>query len=503
MSFLEYPPRAQVLEHLKAGWAVPLAWRLPERVSVPVLFSSFVERAYPFLLDSARCHPITGRTSFLGCDPRWVIRAKGSRCWVGSPGHLSPSAHAPLETLRQMVAIPSTIPVEGLPPFVGGAVGIFGYDVGRWFERLPAMAQDDLHLPDLVVGLYETIVAVDHATEAAWVITRALPGPDVTQAYDEAVARLDTFTALLSREPETPISNLSLVPCPLSRFSSTHTCAEFEAMVRQAKAWIASGEIYQANLSQRLSAVYHGDPWTLYQRLRAVNPSPFAGYFDAGEAQLVCGSPERLVRFQGGIVETRPIAGTRSRTGQDRQDRKLLAELIAHPKERAEHLMLVDLERNDLGRVCRYGSVEVTELMALEAYSHVFHIVSNIRGELADGLDGFDVIRAMFPGGTITGCPKIRAIELIDRLEPVRRQWYTGSLGYLSFSGAVDLNLVIRSAIVTGGRVHVQVGAGIVADSDPTREYEETWHKAQALLVALHGAAEPQPYEMDHAVAVG
>jgi anthranilate/para-aminobenzoate synthase component I len=253
-------------------------------------------------------------------------------------------------------------------------------------------------------------------------------------------------------------------------------------MVRRAKGFIADGEVYQANLSQRLSLRLSEEPWALYRQLTETNPSPFAAFADFGFLQIVSASPERLLRVSGGIAETRPIAGTRPRGGSAEETARLRRELILNEKERAEHLMLVDLERNDLGRVCRYGSVRVDDLMALEEYSHVIHIVSNVRGEPRPGTSLQDLLGAIFPGGTISGCPKIRCLQIIDALEPVRRQLYTGALGYVSFSGEMDFNLLIRTAFVHQGWVHVQAGAGIVADSDPGREYEETLHKAQALL---------------------
>jgi anthranilate/para-aminobenzoate synthase component I len=256
-------------------------------------------------------------------------------------------------------------------------------------------------------------------------------------------------------------------------------------MVRAAKSYIAAGDIYQANLSQQFSAPLREEPWVLYRRLMEINPSPFAAYADFGPFQIISASPERLLLVQGDLAETRPIAGTRPRGRTAVETARLREELILNEKERAEHLMLVDLERNDLGRVCRYDTVKVDDLMGLEEYSHVIHIVSNVRGRLRRGTRFRDLLAALFPGGTISGCPKIRCLEVIDELEPVRRHFYTGSLGYLSYTGDMDLNILIRTAVAAGGQVHVQAGAGIVADSDPGREYEETLHKAQALLETL------------------
>ena len=474
MAPLDPPTRAFAVSWLRQGRSVPLARRVDLSAEPASLCERLLDGAYPFLLESARRHPITGRWSFLGCDPTQVIRA-------------SADDPQPLEDLRTLLAHAPMVTVEGLPPFVGGAVGVFGYDLGHRFERLPRQATDDLHLPDLCVGLYDTIVAMDHVEPAVWLVTRMAPDGDPDRAYDAAAARLDALEGRLTKSTG---DGLLRGQSPTTHVSPPEVIAEmsqpaFERMVREAQRWIADGEIYQANLSQRLRVPLTDSPWGLYRRLRAVNPSPFAAYFDAGDVQLVSASPERLVRRAGDVVETRPIAGTRPRTGDPADDRRLLDELIAHPKERAEHLMLVDLERSDLGRVCDYGSVAVTDLMTLEQYSHVSHIVSNIRGRVSPGRDWLDVLAAVFPGGTITGCPKVRAIECIDALEPVRRQWYTGSIGYISFTGAMDLNLIIRSAVVHRGQVYVQVGAGIVADSDPAREYDETLQKAQALLVAL------------------
>ena len=278
-----------------------------------------------------------------------------------------------------------------------------------------------------------------------------------------------------------------------SSIQATHSRDGFEKMVRQAKEFIADGEIYQANLSQRFSMPLKEGPWNLYQRLRAINPSPFAAFADFGFLQIISASPERFLRVQERRVETRPIAGTRPKGSTAVETARLRQELILNEKERAEHLMLVDLERNDLGRVCRYGSVRVDELMVLEEYSHVIHIVSNVRGTLRPKVRPVDLMAATFPGGTITGCPKIRSMEIIDRLEPVRRQLYTGSLGYISATGDVDLNLLIRTAFVVKDSVYVQAGAGIVADSDPGREYEETLHKAQALMDTVRANVEAAP----------
>jgi para-aminobenzoate synthetase component 1 len=344
----------------------------------------------------------------------------------------------------------------------------------------------------------DMVVAFDHILDKAWVIVNPgareqemgfrRPEPDQWgRIYDEAEVRLkacisklmvcgDKGDVLLSEKKKRGNCKLA----------SNMTKDQFESMVMQCKEYIAAGDIYQANLSQRLSAVLGGvDPIHLYKVLRNINPSPFSAYLDFGDLQLVSSSPERLVRLHEGIADTRPIAGTRRRGKDGSEMRALSAELLTNEKERAEHIMLLDLERNDLGRVCDYGTVRVDEMMAVEDYSHVIHIVSNIRGTLAPGRDAFDLVRAVFPGGTITGVPKVRCMEIIDELEPVARGPYTGSIGYIANTGDMDLNIIIRTFVVKNGTAHIQVGAGIVADSDPEREYIETLQKAEALKKAL------------------
>ena len=396
----------------------------------------------------------------------------------------------PLSVFQELLDSRPCVRVSGLPPFVGGAVGFLGFDVYRYIEPFSFQAQDDLKLPDLHFSFFDEAVVVDHLTDKLWIIVLAQPTGNPDRAYIQALARIEALFCRVTRSPEhfgTKRFNLQSTICNL-QFQSTHTRATFEAMVRKAKGFIADGEIYQANLSQRFTLPLTEEPWDLYRRLMEINPSPFSAYADFGDFQLVCASPERFLRVRDHVVETRPIAGTRPKGRSAVETARLRQELIFNEKERAEHLMLVDLERNDLGKVCRYGSVRVDELMMLEEYSHVIHIVSNVRGVLRPEVRPVDLIAAAFPGGTITGCPKIRCIQIIDSLEPVRRGLYTGSLGYVSYSGEMDLNLLIRTACVVGDSVYLQTGAGIVADSDPGKEFEETLHKAEALLQALSGS---------------
>jgi aminodeoxychorismate synthase component I len=375
----------------------------------------------------------------------------------------------------------------GFPPFYGGAIGYFGYDVARWFERLPAPPDDDLALPDAELAFFDLAAVVDHHKQELWLIfcpfgERFVKEPR-EQLYEEGAARLLALeTRLTGLLPDPPDSSPQVAPCIIPGMSE----ADYAQRVRRCLEYIAAGDIYQANLSHRFAVELGGhSPRSIYRRLREINPSPFAALLELPDVTLVSCSPERLVRLFGDEVETRPIAGTRPRGASADEDRLLVEDLLMSPKERAEHIMLVDLERNDLGRVCAYGSVRVDEFMAVERYSHVSHIVSNIRGRLAPGRDALDLLRAVFPGGTVTGVPKVRCMEIIDELEPVRRGPYTGSIGYLSAGGDLDLNIIIRTLVLAGERAYLHVGAGIVADSDPLREYQETLFKAEALLKAL------------------
>ncbi len=452
------------------------------------MFGRIATSAYAFLLDSVKEAGSTGRYSFIGSDPYLVFQSKGDRIQIHRGEETVAERGNPLAVLKALIQ-KFTLPKSGddLPPFFGGAVGYFGYDLVRFLEPIPALAADDLGCPDLVVMFVETVLAFDHHEETLQIIFT--PSPERVQntprkiLLEEGLHKIGRLEEIL-RAPVPAETRGAKFNSPITPESNL-TKDQYVEMIRRCKDYIAAGDIYQANLSQRLSVPFDHDPWPLYKTLREINPSPFSGFLKMNDLCLVSASPERLVRLQGGIVETRPIAGTRPRGRTPQEDEGMTLELLANEKERAEHLMLVDLERNDLGKICRYGSVEVNEFMVTEQYSHVIHIVSNVRGRLSPGRDCIDVIRAVFPGGTITGVPKVRCMQIIDELEPVSRGPYTGSFGYISFAGEMDLNIIIRTFIITGGRAYVQVGAGIVADSDPEREYQETLYKAQALITAL------------------
>ncbi len=495
------------LSRLGAGTLMPLA----AEVGIPGLtplstIEVLRQDGYPVLLESARFNEKTGRYSFVTADPYLIFKSRGDTVEMilpvtpaGKYGRRMTTKRKPLEKLREILNNYRTGRIPGLPPFTGGAVGFFSYDFVHQFEKLPRRAPVDLDIPEAYFIFVDLVVAFDHFLNKVWVIVN--PGarhqelgfrrPEPGQwsgLYDSAAERIsDTISRLEAATGSQKASAAGMQgegkEIPLVANLSR---SDFESMVRRCKEYIAAGDIYQANLSQRFSSpIGSADTLRLYRILRSVNPSPFAAYIDFGDLQLVSSSPERLIRLREGLADTRPIAGTRRRGGNRAEMGELAAELLANEKERAEHIMLLDLERNDLGKVCAYGTIEVDEMMVVEDYSHVIHIVSNVRGELLRGKDAFDLVRAVFPGGTITGVPKVRCMEIIDELEPVARGPYTGSIGYLSNAGDMDLNIIIRTFVVKDNTAYIQVGAGIVADSDPAREYFETLQKAEALKKAF------------------
>ena len=483
--------RRSFQELSRGGLRVPVALRIPLEADAQTVYRAARFQGLSVLLESARTHPVTGRYSILAGEPDFTLVARGGRAELHDRNGVRFLSQEPLDAFDRLMDGWKTARVPGMPPFVGGAVGYLGYDACRMLEPLPSHALNDLDLPDLAFLFCSQTLVLDHSEGQLWSVALSNP-QDHDRAYDEALARAE---ALLQRAVCSTLPEEESVPAAEGFPVSTHTRASFESMVRRAQAYIAAGDIYQANLSQRFDLPLTGTPWDLYRRLSRINPSPFSAFADFGFAQVVSASPARLLRVSGGEAETRPIAGTRPRGKTSVETARLRTELLLNEKERAEHLMLVDLERSDLGRVCRYGTVHVDDWMALEEYSHVIHIVSNVRGRLSPGIRRRDLLAAVFPGGTITGCPKIRCMEIIEELEPVRRQLYTGSLGYFSAAGDLDLNILIRTAVVHGNRAYVQAGAGIVADSDPGREYEETIHKARAML-ELFGSGEPERSEL-------
>jgi anthranilate synthase component I len=440
-----------------------------------------------FLLESVEGGEHLGRYSFAAFEPEKVLRSRAGRLFLQNGRSESSWASAnPLEDVRRLFRGLKAAEVKGLPRFVGGAVGYVNYDVVRSFEKLPGGAPDDLRVPDVFFFLTRDMFVFDHLAHRLKIVRCVPVGPGVSpaRAYREAERALRRLAGQIRLAPSSPrfVPPATAAPVPAGRTADRRS---FLAAVRKAKEYIAAGDIIQAVLSRRVSLKTRAHALDIYRALRFVNPSPYMYFLRDGDTHVIGTSPEMLVRLEGRAAETRPIAGTRPRGKTAAEDERLAKDLLGDVKERAEHLMLVDLGRNDLGRVCRPGTVRVPDFMAVERYSHVMHLVSSVTGELAPGRDAFDLFRACFPAGTVTGAPKIRAMEIIDELEKVRRGPYAGAVGYFSYSGNMDMAITIRTIVLKGARAHIQSGAGIVADSVPEREYEETRNKAAAMMAAV------------------
>ena len=445
---------------------------------------------YSFLLESVEGGETIGRYTFAGANPVEVFRARGRTGTLETGGKKTPFEGNPVEELRRLTKRYRAVRIPGMPPLTAGAIGYFAYDMVRLVENIPATGRDDLGLDDCVMMFYRGLVAFDHVQHQVWVIQNVFTeGPGSLRAkYDAAVREIRHIRQTL----EKPLpSEHSKRPKHSKRASgalhvkSNMTEAQFTGAVRKAKSYIRAGDAFQIVLSQRFEARTNADPFAIYRALRVVNPSPYLYCLRLGDVSVVGSSPEMLVKVQGRNANYRPLAGTRKRGRGEEEDRKLEAELLADPKERAEHVMLVDLGRNDLGRVCEYGSVKPERLMFVERYSHVMHLASSLRGQLRPEVDCFDALMACFPAGTLSGAPKVRAMEIIDELEPTRRGIYAGAILYLDFSGNLDSCIGLRTLVAKNGKAYVQAGAGIVADSVPEREYEESANKARALIKAL------------------
>ncbi|MAE69878.1 MAG: anthranilate synthase component I [Gemmatimonadetes bacterium] len=486
-----FPNLTGFLDRAKQHRHVAL-WRdLPADLETPVsAYLKLKKYGARFLLESVEGSEIIGRYSFIGVDEFETIAVRGRRVEIRSP-HAENRAlregETPLDVVEERLARLDVCPEEALPSFFGGAVGYFGYDLVRHIERLPNRPPDELGAPDLFVAISRTLVIFDHFRRSCRVVTIADTAEDPELAYRAALRRLDELCRTL-REG-LPAGAADVESTAIGEPTSSMDSDIYVAAVERIKEYIRDGDSFQVVLSRRVSIPSAVDPFALYRALRILTPSPYLFYLDFEELALVGASPEMLVKLDGRICTTRPIAGTRPRGDTPAADRRLARELLADPKERAEHVMLVDLGRNDLGRVSRFGTVRVTRMMEVEQFSHVMHIVSDVQGTAEKGRDAFDLLRAAFPAGTVSGSPKVRAMEIIDELETTSRGPYAGAIGYISFHGNIDTCIAIRTALVTGGIVHLQAGAGIVADSDPHSEFEETEAKLSAAMHALKLAA--------------
>ncbi len=471
------------------GTFVPVYKEIVADLLTPVsAFLKVAEHAhYSFLLESVEGGEHVGRYSFLGKDPFLIVRSRGGKTIVDRSGETTASDRPFIDVVRELMAGFHAPYVPGLPRFTGGAVGYLGYDAAAWFEPVTLQAGADVE-DEAGLMLFDTVLAFDHVRHRILIIANArITGDDDLESlYQFALAKI----GFVERELDRTLSKPTRPPSRPVEMTSNVPRERFEEMVRTAKEHIAAGDIYQVVLSQRFETAFEADAFTAYRALRHVNPSPYMYFLRLGERAIVGSSPEMLVRVEGKRIETHPIAGTRPRGADEAEDVRLGEELKASEKERAEHVMLVDLGRNDLGRVSTYGSVKVPTYMALERYSHVMHLVSIVEGELSDRQDRLDALVACFPAGTVSGAPKVRAMEIIAELENRRRGVYAGAVGYLDFAGNLDFCITIRTVIIEGGRAYVQAGAGIVADSDPAAEYQETRDKARAVIKALELAQE-------------
>lgn len=505
--------------------AIPHIREIDFHLTAERAFDALRESKMPFWLDSAMRHGSYGRWSYVGCDPFLTFLVQSNRVVVRGERNLDCPAERPFEMLRELLASYRIDRVVCPIPFTGGAVGFLGYDMGKYLETLPLRALDDLHLPDCVFGFYDVIVAFDHQEEKSWVVSTGFPETGRSQRENRAKERLGDMLSLLReaarrtgtyathedreaarRKSVRQVSSAGggLAPDGTSGVSSIEgglapdgtsngpqaptanfTPDQYLAAVERVRRYIIAGDVFEVNLSQRFSIPVAESPVDLYRRLRKINPAPFACYLGYDDFAIVSSSPERFLAKRGSLLESRPIKGTRKRGGTADEDRLLEHELLSSVKDCAENIMIVDLVRNDLGRVCDYGSVRVTGLAELERFPSVLHLTSTVQGRLRESHDLIDAIGAMFPGGSITGAPKIRSIEIIDELEPTRRGVYTGAIGWLGFNGDCDLNIAIRTMVVKDGVAHYQAGGAIVYDSNPENEYLETLHKARALTEAL------------------
>ncbi|HEY81679.1 MAG TPA: anthranilate synthase component I [Dehalococcoidia bacterium] len=469
-----YPTLDEVRKLKRYGNLVPVYYEMMADLETPVSAYLKIARGdYSFLLESVEGGERLARYSFIGTEPSLILKTGGE------------NPVDPLLLIEKEFQRFKQVPIAGLPRFHGGMVGYLSYEVARYFERLPSPERDPLGLPEAMLMLADTLLVFDHLTHKIKVVSHAHLDGDIEKAYAEATSKIDRLVERLRQPVPAEVLPAASAQSPVLPNLSQ---AEFEAMVSQAKEYIYAGDIIQVVLSQRLAKRTQASPFAIYRALRSINPSPYMYYLHLGDCHIVGASPELLVRVEEGIVSNHPIAGTRPRSKDPVQDLALEEELRHDEKECAEHIMLVDLGRNDIGRISEPGTVEVTQFMDIERYSHVMHLVSHVQGKLRRGLTQFDALRACFPAGTVSGAPKIRAMEIIAELEPDKRGPYAGAIGYFDFSGNLDTAIAIRTIVIKDGVAYVQAGGGIVADSIPQNEYQESLNKAQALLSAIEQA---------------
>ncbi len=486
-----YPAFEKFKELAKEGNLIPVYREILADTETPVsALMRLCAKPHVFLLESVEGGEKWGRYTFLGSDSHVIFRVKGGDVLIQKNGEIHTHKHGgdPMRFLKDLLHAYRPVPVDGLPRFHGGAVGFLGYDMVRYFEKLPITTEEDIETDDMTFLITDTLMIFDNVRHTIKVVACAVTEKmgDLRDVYEAAINKIDNMIEMV-RSPverrELPVKGENDAPP-----QSNMTPQDFKAMVKRAKDYIIAGDVIQVVLSQRFQMETSRDPVDLYRALRYINPSPYLFFLKFEDLTLIGSSPEVMVRLEEGIAELRPIAGTRRRGKNEYEDRSLSDELLQDPKERSEHVMLVDLGRNDLGRIARIGSVQVNQFMVVERYSHVMHIVSHVQAQLSSGKDAFDVLKATFPAGTLSGAPKIRAMEIIDELEPTRRGPYGGAVGYLSYTGNMDFCITIRTIMIKNGKIFIQAGAGIVADSDPDQEYQECINKAMGMVQAVRMA---------------
>jgi anthranilate synthase component 1 len=482
------PTFEKFVELSKQGNIIPLFKAVTADLLTPVLAYLKIESdvSHAFLLESVEGGEKIARYSFLGCNPYLTLQSKGDVVEIVRGGESTKRKGRLLEVMRKITERYKPVKIPGLPPFAGGMVGYFAYDTVRWIENIPQKGEDNLELNDSVLMFFSNILAFDHVRQQILIISNSFideSADKLDSKYQKSVAEIESLEQALNQPARPPHFGISRneVPPIKSNFSKP----EYLKAVEKGKEYIKAGDIFQVVLSQRFTADVTSAPFNIYRALRIVNPSPYMFYLKLKDCSVIGSSPEMLVKVVDGVAHYRPIAGTRPRGAGEDEDALLAEELKADEKEKAEHIMLVDLGRNDLGKVCEFGSVEVVDLMFVEKYSHVMHLVSSLRGRLRKDVDRFDTLMACFPAGTVSGAPKVRAMEIIDELEPNKRGVYAGAILYLDFSGNLDSCIAIRTLVVKDGKAYIQAGGGIVADSLPENEFQETVNKSRALVKAV------------------